>query len=68
MLAMRAMAAGGSLDAQRQERWPNYIAGNGLGTSLPGFDDNPEEEDILGPNSDNVIYKPEEEEPESTTP
>ena len=54
------MATSGPLDVQRQQRWPKYISGSGLGVDLPGFDDNPEEDDDEGPNFKNIITKTDE--------
>ena len=58
MLALRAMATGGPLDVQRQQRWPAYVSTSGLGADLPGLDNNPELEDREGPNAENVIDSP----------
>jgi hypothetical protein len=58
MLAVKAMAEGGPLDAQRQERWPAFISANRLAVDLPGVDGNPEADELEGPNTSNIIYEP----------
>ncbi|KAI0702905.1 hypothetical protein BC835DRAFT_1320229 [Cytidiella melzeri] len=55
MLALRAMAEGGPLDAQRQKRWPAFISANGLGVDLPGVDGNADIDDLEGPNIHNLV-------------
>lgn len=58
MLALKSMAEGGPLDSQRQQRWPAYISASGLGADLPGVDDNPDVEELEGPNLRNLVNQP----------
>lgn len=55
MLALKSMASGDPLDAQRQQRWPAYVSTAGLHANLPGVDGNPGQEDLEGPTTNNII-------------